>query len=1065
MTDEALALDELLDRAVEAIDAGDVETARLLAGTLLVSEEDEDEGDWTIPADGAGELRRLTMVFCDLVGSTALSARHPPEVYRAIVGRYLRTCRTVIEDRYDGYVANIKGDGLLVLFGFPVAHENDAERAVQAALDLVDAVRALSVGAPRGEQLNVRVAVHKGIVYLDRAEAEVYGLAANLAARLHELAQPGTIVVSDEMRMLIGHAFELDAQERAQVKGIDAPLQSWRVVGEQSRPSGTRRTWLAPLIGRAAVQEELSSMWARRPANAALIGPPGVGKTRLAQWMLEQVRVEGATHLELAGSASYSRIAYSPVQRAIEAACGIERATPAAERLRLLRDHLETIGLGNDATVALLAPLLDLDPRHGYEPHPSDAGRLRDYIAAAVTTYVIQRLSDSPGLLLIEDVHWFDDATTQVILRLAASPPRDTLLLLTMRPGTRIANGPWTQMEVAPLDEADAADLVDALAPTDLGPAARSAILDRAEGIPLYLEELVRSSAPAAVPNVPPSTTSPPGDIPEVLYESLVARLYEAPDGADVAMAASTLGREVDLDVLARLVGSPGAELGAVVERLIHAQVLERMSRPGWVRFRHQLLQEVAYGLLPPGSAQRLHAAAADALLDAMPGTLIEWNSVSDHLLRAGRGRAAAAALEHAAGRARRTGQLQECRDHLDRAIAVLPAGTPALEVRLRLGRGFFAVSIEGNASPSASLDYERCMELALADPGSDEMFSTLISLWAFYSVRAELARAEKILEALRTVCTGERQWFLPQNLAGFGVLDWYRGDFEASHNRLEEAVAAQHLVAAEHPPSGWSIPNDQRVSMQVHLGLARFMRGDPAGAEEALGQGLDRAERLHFPEGPFSAAYAGIYGAWMSFQCGELTRARQRAERVAQLAADHGFEFWALTAATQQTLTEARAALEQDPPEVATAAATLGAIGGLVMLWEALGARVFLPSVQGAAGGLLLGAGDPDSARAMLTACLDAGAATGVQFYAAETRRLLAGMIAEPEGRRSELRTAWELACSQGAVPFQLRCALDLLDNGDDDAPRLLERVLAAFAPDASYPELDRARARLGGR
>jgi class 3 adenylate cyclase len=273
-------VDELLDRAIEAVNRGDVEVAHQLANEVLAADATNPEAGDLLATDVSmgGELRRLTIMFCDLVGSTAMSARHEPERYRRIIVRYKSACRRVIEEQYDGHIADVKGDGVLAVLGHPSAHEDDAERAVRAGLEIAAEVLELSGEAQRGigETLAARVAVHRGLVFLDTEEDDIYGLAVNVAARLQELAPPGGLVISDEVLRLVGNRFETAPQAAQAVKGVEAPLASWVVVRERfggRRPSsaGTRNSSGCGPPGRrdpAPSSCEASRAWASPGSSA-----------------------------------------------------------------------------------------------------------------------------------------------------------------------------------------------------------------------------------------------------------------------------------------------------------------------------------------------------------------------------------------------------------------------------------------------------------------------------------------------------------------------------------------------------------------------------------------------------------------------------------------------------------------------------------------------------------------------------------------------------------------------------------------------------------------------------
>jgi class 3 adenylate cyclase len=391
----------------------------------------------------AGEIRRLTIMFADLVDSTVLSTKVEPEVYRMLVGRYRDQVLRVV-NQYEGHVGSTKGDGLLVVFGHPHPHENDVRRAVQAGLDITREVARLSEQAKRrfGAQLNVRVGIHRGPVYLDTAQDDVYGLAANLAARVSGLAPPGSTVVSDAIEPLIRHAFELEALAPAPVKGVDGVINHFRVIGERLDGS---RVMLGPLVGRDREVTRLRKTWARAQAGTSTTpgvvfrGEAGIGKSRLAAAAAELVRADGGVVLELFGSPFHPDAGLHPIRSLLERRGGISRRTDPAQRLELLRAEVTAVGLDPSAVIPLLAPVLAIGPERGYQPVAAEGRKLQDLIADAVRRYLQACLEDAPGLLVAEDVHWFDPSTKEVLGALLGDTGGQMMVVLTGRDGDWLA--------------------------------------------------------------------------------------------------------------------------------------------------------------------------------------------------------------------------------------------------------------------------------------------------------------------------------------------------------------------------------------------------------------------------------------------------------------------------------------------------------------------------------------------------------------------------------------------------------------------------------------------------
>ena len=663
-----------------------------------------------------GELRRLTMMFCDLVGSTELSGLQEPEPYRELLRAYRATCREVIEARFEGHIVHIKGDGLLSVFGYPVAHENDAERAVRAGVALVRAVRELG--------LDVRVGIHHGPVYLDFDDDDVYGLAANIGARLHGLADPGEVVVSDEVRALVDEQFEIEAGTAQLVKGVAEPMKPFRIVRERQAP----RTWSTPLVEREPELQQLREAWTRtteRTVGKLVRGEAGLGKSRLVAALIEEA---DANVIHLHGSPFHEHAGFHPVRVLIEARCGIDaHATP---RQRMERLYLES------EWATLLAPVLDLDPSAGYEPAAAEGRRLEEQIALAVLDYMLQLVSNLPTILVAEDLHWFDDSTRMLLSMLLRTGPGNLLVLGTSR---NREPGPWELVELEPLSHDGRLALIDAL-DDSLSPDQRAALATRSDGIPLFVEELVRAG-----PVVPPAGAPVPGSVPEALYEPLVARLYATPDALGLAATAAAAGPDVDRRLLAAAMAIPAADFDATLQTLVDARVLEPVGAR--YQFRHELLREVAYELQPPSWRRAVHSRFCDLLARDEPG---DWYVLASHFERAERLIEAAEAYEHTAEWARRRGALDEARAHLEHGLELV-LGLAASEARdhrevqLRLRRGFLAMSADGAGSLEAAEDFGRCLALASADPRGDDMFSTLISVWAYHLSRAELDRTREI--------------------------------------------------------------------------------------------------------------------------------------------------------------------------------------------------------------------------------------------------------------------------------------------------------------------------------
>ena len=1092
------AIDTLVDRAVAALNRGDVTTAHDLAERVLAADARNRDAAALLDVGGAttGELRRLSLLFCDLVGSTELSGRQEPETYRTLVKRYKAVCREVIERRYDGHISHVAGDGLLAVFGLPRPHENDVERAVRAGLDIIDELGVLSeeVEAAVGERLEARAAVHRGLVYLDIDEDEVYGLAANVAARLQNLAAPGTVVISDDVREVVGPLFDTAAEPAQHAKGLAAPLRPFRVVAPRPEVPARGRHWATQLVNRDAELALLREAWREvsagddvPPRPVHLVGEAGIGKSRLAAVLADEALAGSAVCAQLLGSPFHAHASFHAIRALIETRCRVGPEAAPVERLARLRREMAAVGLAPDEMVPLLAPILDIPAEAGYRVVAADALKLHEAIVGAAASYVLASLGTGPALLLVEDVHWCDESTVEVVGRVLRADRGALLVVTTSRDAPPSTWGRVREIRLLPLEPADAGELVRSLDPALDDQLCRD-LVERGDGVPLFLEELVRGAAPQVdhvvdlrrdlhitpsmsgpppAPPLAPAMAAPSGAVPDALYEPLVARLYATGPGLTVAAAAAAIGRDVDRRVLSQVVDVSETDLESALSALLDGLILEPvLDDDQRYRFRHELLRVVAYDLQPPSRRRELHGRVAEALVHDDSGGvgLVDWRLVASHYDAAGQATEAIDAYENAADGARRLGALGEARSLLGRAIelvADLPDGPVrrSREVGLRLRRGFLAATAEGNSSDVVH-DYERCLELSLGDIAGDDMFSTLIPLYGHYMVRGHLDRALQVAEMLRSGLPAGRDSYRPDNDAAFGTIHWCAGDFRSADRQLEAAVAGLSTrQASPDYAATYFMAFDGPASAHVGLALARFMRGDVQGADAQIEAALGRCRAIEFPQGPFNAAFAHYFASWMRIERGDLIGAAAAVDAVAEIGGSHGFDLYALAAATQQAAIDACSALDDHGVGSDALARQAQVVEGLVDTWRLLDLALLLPFMITTAGRLRAASRDEEAAVARYDEALRFSDTTGMHWYDAEVLRLRSPLLPGEEAT-SGLRAALDLARGQGAVPFELRIARDLLARHHPAGHALLEAATGRFAPGTHYAELDDARA-----
>jgi class 3 adenylate cyclase len=1035
------SIDELLDRAVAAINRGDRAAATTLVGQVLAADSANTEAEdlLAVPSE-PGEIRRLTIFFADLVDSTVLSTRVEPETYRLLVGRYRELVLSAVQ-RYEGHVGNKAGDGLLAVFGYPIAHEDDVRRAVHAGLEITREVARLSEQAKRrfGIEVSVRVGVHRGLVYLDTAQDEVYGLAANLAARVSSLAPPGALVVSDAVEMLIRNDFELQERPATPVKGVEEPVIHYRVVAERAR---VRKSGEGPLVGRDRELAKLEKSWAQAQAGTlrtpavVLRGEAGIGKSRLAAAAAEMAETSGSVVLELVGSPFHADVGLHPIRGLLERRCGIDRATGQTERLQLLNNEIRACGLDQQSTVPLLAPVLGIEAQAGYEPVAAEGRRLYELIAQAVQAYLLACVAGDAGLVVAEDVHWFDKSTCEVLGKLLATAEGKLMVVMTGRPGDWLPQTwPHKAFDLASLTEGQTHELITALDP-GLRADERAAVAARCDGVPFYIEQVVNGISQTGVP--------------ETLYEPLFARLRASPTVVPVVEAAAVIGRQIDRGLLCAVVDLSDNEIDDVIGELEDALVLEPWRSDGW-RFRHELLREVAAELAPPTVRRRMHAKVADVLIGTDDR---DWQLIAAHYEKADRFDDAADAYRHACTDARLRGALAEAVAYLTRGLAQLDRAAPGpnrdhREVALRIERGFLTSAAEGYQSNEAAADFERCLRLS-GDLTDDELFSMLIALGNYYLVRADLHRAAQLITSLRERME-ERQWARPMIDILFGAMAYLHGDLVASAAALDAATAgvaqqSHHTVDLE--------------AGSLYRALIALVRGDLTAAEAWLAQSARLADGFGFPEGPYLRAYTRSMEVWLRIESGQVDRAAVVVADMIDEAERHGFDMWRLVGTTWQAAVSALAALDTGEPT--TFAPHISTLTTLLDGVRKLEVNIYTTVFDGILGRLLIAAGQPEAARERLDTGLALARDTGMCFYDAELLRLRAQTHDDPDACQADIDRALNLARRQTAALVELRAALDDFALRGRAAADGLAEAVARIPTNSAWPEVARAQAAL---
>jgi class 3 adenylate cyclase len=713
------------------------------------------------PADTA-ERRQVTVMFSDLVGSTALSARMDPEDLREIISAYHK-CVAEIVHRFDGFVAQYLGDGVLVYFGYPQAHEDDAERAVRAGLELIAAVCALKTHV----SLQTRVGIATGLVVVGdllgaggAQERGIVGETPNLAARLQGIAEPNMVVIAESTRKLLGNLFDLEDLGARELKGIARSVGAWaalRTSAVESRFEALHASGVTALVGREEECDLLLRRWARAKSGEGqvvlLSGDAGIGKSRLTATMLERLATEPHTRLRYFCSPQHTDSALYPVIGQLERAAGLARDDIPQAKL----DKLDAVLAQSSASAqdaVLIAEMLSL-PNDGRYPALDLTPRQRRQRAMEALTAQLEALTHQrPVLQIFEDAHWADPTSLEVFGR-AVDRIRTlrVLLIVTFRPEFE---PPWigqphvTALTINRLTEREVGAIIDRIVGNKRLPASiRQDIIERTDGIPLFVEEMTKAVLEAesegAAEHVAAAVPSPALAVPASLHASLMARLDRLGPAKEVAQIGAAIGREFSHSLLAASVGKPEAELTSALDRLVQSGLLFRQGVPPHASylFKHALVQDTAYGTLLREPRRALHARIADALQSQFAEIAeSQPELLARHFTEAGLIEKAAGFWGKAGQRSLARSALLEAVEQLTRAIdqiATLP-GTPALrcdQIALQVALINALFHVKGYAAPETKAAAEQARMLieqakALGEAPEDPLllFSVLYGFW-----------------------------------------------------------------------------------------------------------------------------------------------------------------------------------------------------------------------------------------------------------------------------------------------------------------------------------------------
>ena len=1039
------------------------------------------------------ERRQLTVMFCDLVGSTGLAKQLDPEVLREVVREYQEGCAEILA-AFDAHVAQYLGDGVLVYFGYPQAHEDDPLRAVSAGLAILDDMPRLSRrirerGLPP-LSIDVRIGVHTGPVVIGemgagaRHELLAMGQTVNLAARLLEASEPGWLVISQATRRLIEGAFLLEGLGERALKGFPDPVPVYRVLGPsgaESRLELAAATGLTHFVGRDQEVALLVDCWEKMVEGFGQVvlvtGEPGIGKSRLLKELKGRLSGEGARWLGVRCSAFRRSSAFHPVIEVMERSLGLTPDQTAEEKIAVIVEALEGVRLDVSETLPLFASLLSVPLSEEHAPSLLSPPAQRRRTLESLCAWLLALAEETPLVVALEDLHWVDPSSLELLEMLLEQVPTTRLLvLLTARPEFEppwMSHSYFTHLTLSRLRRNQISAMVDDITRSKkLPPEVVAEVVARTDGVPLFVEELTKMVIESDLLEEGArryELTRSLGElaIPTTLQDSLMARLDRFGSIKELAQVASVLGREFSHDLLKAVYPMEPASFEQGLARLVAAEILYQRGVPprSTYTFKHALIQDTAYQTLLRSRRQEYHARVARVLEEKFPESVAsEPEVIGRHLEEAGLVERAISCYQRAGEKAAERSAYEESRSHFTRGLALLATLPESRErdereLLLQVAMGAPLMAVKGYGNVEVEKAYGRARVLSQKVGKGPELTRALWGLAAFYQARGDLAASEAIGRQLLEIAerSGDAALLLLANLT-VGANYQYQGRWAQSLPHLERSIAlhdpAVHgSLAFEYGQDPGVIARAFAAVVLWHLGyLDRSLRA----SEDAITLGKEGRHS-------FGLAFALGFSALLHQRRHDLDRALERADETIRLARDRGYALeqalgtvvrgWAR--ALKERSEEGLEELKQGLTALSSTGAEVGSAYFLTMLAEACHAL-----------------GREEEAAGVLDAALGISEARDDRFWQPEMHRLKAEILlardpASLDEALALLRRALEQARSKESRSLELRAATRLArllheQGSKDEARGLLSGVHCWFTEGLESPDLRVARALL---
>jgi class 3 adenylate cyclase/predicted ATPase len=1038
-------------------------------------------------ATGGAERRQLTVMFCDLVGSTSLSEQFDPEDVRDIIAAYRETCVGVLA-RYEGFVARYIGDGILVYFGYPNAHEDDAERAVRAGLEIVRAISAQSRETDRifTGVLAVRIGIATGPVVVGdlvgkgtEEHDSVVGETPNLAARLQGLAPPNGVIIAASTKSLVDAKFDYKDLGINFVKGLSEGMQAWNVTGSsrvESRFAAAVGSKLTPLVNR---EEEIALLLMRWQAAkegdgqvVILSGEPGIGKSRIVQEVRERITSESHERISFQCSPYNTGTAFYPFAEQLKLAMGLEREESTARSLTKLEAAIAASKGEKERVTRLFGALLSIDTHDRYRPLELSPQQQKDATVVALADHIIALGRDKPALIVFEDAHWIDP-TSQEVLDLLIDKVQNTsiLIVITCRPEFQPgwnAHSHITTLTLNRFSRQLRTLLVERVAgakelPKDL----IEEIIVKTDGVPLFVEELTKSVLESSFVSEKNGRYVISGAvrqlaIPATLTDSLMARLDRMGPFKKIAQMGATIGREFSYKTIRAVTDLPVDQLNAALIHLEDAGLLvrRRHAPESAYSFKHMMIQDAAYSSLLHSDRKKLHAKIAVVLAEMYPETIErEPELLAHHFTESDQGDAAVNFWLKAGKQAAKAGANLEAIGHLRRGLEVVQGnpqmqGRDEIELALRIALGTALIAGKGYAVQEVEENYTRALELGQQIDDKQTIFASMRGLWVCNFIRADLAKAHELSIMLLEFATRKHPNETPEEvLRKTGYLIeahraiaqtmFYQGRFAESQDHLECGIRLYDAKLHGHLTEIHAI--DPGIVLLSYQGYLQWFLGYPEKARQFVDQAIANAEEMRHP---FSLAFAWEFGAYLCQHLRDVHGTMDYANRALVVSSEHGFLHWKNQATILRGWSLAELGQVDDG---------LNQIRAGLEAYEAMDSWLATSWFKSLLASVYSGAGRPDAALRALDDALAIAKRTQESFFLAELYRLqgeitltLAGPAAAEDAEDYYTRSL-EVARKQKSVSWELRTSVSLARLWRDlgkhqQAADLLSSIVSKF-------------------